>query len=68
MAGRKKIGLSDVRALETGSIIWDTAVAGFGARRQRNSIAYVLKYRTMDGRQRWYNWPPWCALDARYSP
>ena len=34
MAEKKRIGLRDVRALDTNKIIWDSAVAGFHARRQ----------------------------------
>ena len=52
MAEPKRIGLRDVRALAPGAIIWDAgkgAVAGFGARRQRDSVAYVLK--VPDGRR-----------------
>jgi hypothetical protein len=55
MAGeRKRIGLREVRALGPAEIVWDVAVAGFGARRQKGrAIAYFVKYRTADGRQRW---------------
>jgi len=55
MAGeRKQIGLREVRALGPGEIVWDSAVAGFGARRQKGpAITYFVKYRTADGRQRW---------------
>jgi integrase len=55
MAGeRKRIGLRDVRALGPGEIVWDSAVAGFGARRQKGpAVSYFVKYRTADGRQRW---------------
>ena len=46
-----------VEALPPDSTIWDTgkgAVSGFGARRQKgDAVAYVVKYRTADGRQRW---------------
>ena len=46
-----------VEALPQGSTVWDTgegAVSGFGARRQKSdAVAYVVKYRTSDGRQRW---------------
>ena len=45
MASGKRIGLREVRALTPGGIVWDGAVAGFGARRQRDSVAYILKYR-----------------------
>lgn len=55
MAGRerKRIGLREVRALQPEQEVWDAAVPGFGARRQRSdAIAYVLLYRTQEGRQR----------------
>ena len=51
---RKRIGLREVRALCPDEIVWDAAVAGFGARRQKGpAISYFVKYRTADGRQRW---------------
>jgi integrase len=51
---RKRIGLREVRALGPGEIVWDAAVAGFGARRQKGAaISYFVKYRTAGGRQRW---------------
>jgi hypothetical protein len=55
MAGeQKRIGLREVRALGPGEIVWDAAVAGFCARRQRGpAITYYVKYRTANGRQRW---------------
>jgi integrase len=70
MAGRKRIGLRDVRALKQGEMIWDGAVAGFGARRQTGeAIAYILKSRTAEGRQRWYtigrHGAPWTPDTAR---
>ena len=69
-AERKRIGLRDVRMLEPGGTVWDTAVAGFCARRQHSeAIAYCLKYRTADGRQRWHtigrHGAPWTPDDAR---
>jgi integrase len=56
--------------LGSGSEIWDGAVAGFGARRQRgDAIAYVLLYRTEEGRQRRYtigrHGAPWTPHTAR---
>ncbi len=49
--------LTMLRAMEPNSIAWDEgkgSVTGFGARRQKGpAIAYVIKYRTGDGRQRW---------------
>src|SRR5215471_5344594 len=53
IADRKRIGLPEVRALGPGAEIWDAAVPGFGARRQKGeTVAYVLMYRTREGRQR----------------
>jgi hypothetical protein len=50
---RKRIRLRDVRTLPLNSEIWDAAVAGFSARRQRSdAIAYVVLYRTPQGRGR----------------
>jgi integrase len=52
---RKRIGLKDVRALPPNSEIWDVAVTGFGARRQRSEgVAYIVLYRSREGRQRRY--------------
>src|SRR5947207_2518761 len=70
MADRKRIGLSEVRSLKLEGIVWDTAVPGFGARRQRGAaIAYFLKYRTREGRQRWHtigrHGAPWTPDAAR---
>src|SRR5262245_60838723 len=66
----KRIGLREVRALRPGEIVWDSAVVGFGARRQKGvAVAYVLKYRTRDGRQRWHtigrHGAPWTPDKAR---
>jgi hypothetical protein len=53
MADRKRIGLREVRALGPDAEIWDAAVPGFGARRQKGAaVSYVLMYRTREGRQR----------------
>lgn len=67
---RKRIGLREVRALPSGGTVWDTTVAGFCARRQQSkAVAYCLKYRTADGRQRWHtigrHGAPWTPDDAR---
>jgi hypothetical protein len=64
------IGLKNVRALQPGQIIWDDKVAGFGARRQKGpAVAYVLFYRTKEGRQRWHtigkHGSPWTPDSAR---
>ena len=52
------ITLKDIATLQPNTTIWDTgkgAVTGFGARRQKSSaITYFLKYRILDGSQRWH--------------
>jgi integrase len=70
MAERKRIGLQAVRTLREGEEIWDQAVPGFGARRQRSeAVAYVLLYRTADGRSRRFtigrHGAPWTPDTAR---
>jgi integrase len=70
MATKQRIGLRQVRALKPGTTIWDPSLSGFGARRQKgNSIAYVLFYRTHEGRQRWFtigrHGAPWTPETAR---
>lgn len=67
---RRRIGLREVRALAAGETIWDTAVIGFGARRQKGeAISYVVKYRTREGRQRFEtigrHGSPWTPDTAR---
>lgn len=72
-AERKPIGLRDVRALPPGGEVWDggtEGVAGFGARRQRSeAIAYVVLFRTAEGRLRRYtigrHGAPWTPETAR---
>ncbi len=66
----KRIGLREIRSLTPGEVVWDAAVPGFGARRQRGAaVAYVLKYRTVEGRQRWHtigrHGAPWTPDLAR---
>ena len=70
MANGKRIGLREVRALGPGAQIWDSAVPGFGARRQVGLVvSYVLVYRTREGRQRRYtigrHGAPWTPDTAR---
>src|SRR6476469_4822633 len=70
MAARPRIGLRRVRALEPGQTLWDSSLPGFGARRQQGeAITYVLKYRTAEGRQRWFtigqHGAPWTPETAR---
>src|ERR1700730_1607217 len=70
MVERRRIGLREVRALGPGEIIWDAAVAGFHARRQRGpAVTYAVFYRTKEGRQRWQkigrHGAPWTPEKAR---
>jgi integrase len=70
MVRRRRIGLHEVRALGPGETIWDATLPGFAARRQKGStVAYILKYRTAEGRQRWHtigrHGLPWTPDQAR---
>src|SRR5467141_3079049 len=70
MAVRSRIGLRQVRSLKPGETIWDQSLTGFGARRQKSdAVAYVLFYRTKEGRQRWFtigkHGAPWTPEMAR---
>ena len=70
MAERKRIGLREVRAMTPNTEIWDATVPGFGARRQAGTaIAYVLLYRTPEGRPRRFtigrHGAPWTPETAR---
>jgi integrase len=67
---RKRIGLREVRNLTPNSEVWDAGIKGFGARRQRSAVvAYVLLYRTIEGRSRRYtigrHGAPWTPETAR---
>src|SRR5262249_9058458 len=69
---KRRIALRDIRTLKPGEIIWDDAVGGFHARRQKSkTISYIVVYRTAQGRQRWQTigrhgspWTPDMARDA----
>jgi integrase len=70
MGERRRIGLREVRALPPGEMLWDAAVTGFAARRQKgDAITYVVKYRATGGRQRWLtigrHGAPWTPESAR---
>jgi integrase len=67
---RKRIGLREVRALRPDEMVWDTAVKGFAARRQKSdAVSYLVKYRATGGRQRWHtigrHGSPWTPESAR---
>src|SRR5438094_634997 len=69
-AMRKAIGLREVRALGLGQMMWDVAVTGFLARRQKSeAVTYFAFYRTAEGRQRWHkigrHGAPWTPETAR---
>jgi integrase len=68
------ITIKTIAAIGQDSTVWDEgrgAVTGFGARRQKGAaVAYIVKYRTVDGRQRWATigrhgapWTPGLARD-----
>jgi integrase len=67
------ITIKSIVAIPPSKTLWDEgkgAVAGFGARRQKgDAVAYVLKYRTSTGRQRWHtigrHGAPWTPDLAR---
>lgn len=65
---RKRIGLAVVNAMPANTIIWDTDLKGFCARRQRADVSYMLKTR-VKGRIRWYtigrHGQPWAPETAR---
>lgn len=71
MAGEKKrIGVRTIEALPPNSTVWDSAVTGFGARRQSGpAVAYVVTYRTAEGRARMQtigrHGAPWSPDTAR---
>jgi hypothetical protein len=70
VAVRSRIGLRQVRSMKPGETIWDASLTGFGARRQKSdAVAYVLFYRTAEGRQRWFtigrHGAPWTPEAAR---
>jgi hypothetical protein len=70
------ITIKSIAAIPPGKTLWDEgkgSVSGFGARRQKGeAVAYVLKYRTATGRQRWHtigrHGAPWTPdLVARFN-
>ena len=70
MIEKKRIGLREVRAIPEEGIVYDDAIPGFAARRQKGSaVTYVLRYRTAEGRQRWHtigrHGAPWTPDEAR---
>jgi site-specific recombinase XerD len=67
---RKRIGIREVEGIGPNGELWDTVVSGFGIRRQRSpAVAYILLYRTADGRSRRFtigrHGSPWTPDAAR---
>jgi integrase len=58
MKGRKvkaKLGHRVVSAMQPNSLVWDTEIRGFCARRQFSDVVtYSVVFRTKDNNQRWY--------------
>jgi integrase len=70
MGVKRRIGIREIAALGAGTTVWDTDVAGFGARRQKSSsVSYIVFYRTAEGRQRVFtigkHGSPWTPDTAR---
>jgi integrase len=63
-----KISKQTVDRLPLGSMLWDTAIVGFGIRRQRKSPFYLIRYR-INGRQHFLtigrHGSPWTVDTAR---
>jgi len=63
-----KLTKSTVEKLPLHSVMWDSAVVGFGARRQLRHVHYLLRYR-LNGRQRFVSigkhGSPWTVETAR---
>jgi integrase len=65
-----KINLQAVKSLGVNQVRWDPTLSGFGIRRQGGTVvSYILKYVTVDGRQRLYtigkHGKPWSPATAR---
>jgi integrase len=70
MPAKRGVTLASVRALALNTTVWDGAIPGFGARKQKSDAAtFILKYRTAAGRQRLYTigrfGAPWTPDTAR---
>jgi len=63
-----KITLNVVKTLQPGSLVWDRDVKGFGVRRQRQAVKYILKSR-IRGKDHWFaigtHGAPWTPDTAR---
>src|SRR6516164_2965642 len=63
-----KLTKATVERLAPNSVLWDTALVGFAARRQRRHVHYLLRYR-INGHQRFHSigrhGSPWTVDQAR---
>ena len=63
-----KVTKAAVERLPVGTLLWDQSLVGFGARRQRRHVFYLLRYR-LNGRQRFItigrHGSPWTPDSAR---
>lgn len=51
----QKIGMRNILAMQPQTILWDSIVRGFNARRQYgDAITFSVFYRTLDQQQRWH--------------
>ncbi len=64
-----KIGIRDIAALQPHSILWDSIVRGFHARRQFGpDITFAVFYRNQENLQRWHKigrFGVWTVSQAR---
>ena len=52
---KAKIGVKLIGEMPQNSIIWDTTIAGFNARRQRgDAVPYSVIFRNREGTQKWF--------------
>jgi integrase len=50
-----KIGIRDIKPMAPNTVIWDTSVRGFHARRQfTDAVTFAVFYRNQEGLQRWH--------------
>jgi integrase len=69
LPSRARLNSRHIGSLQPGQVIWDSVVNGFGARRQAGPVSFILRYRTVDGRQRTFtigkDGSPWSPATAR---
>ena len=56
-----KITKATVERLPLNEVLWDQSLVGFGARRQRKHVHYLLRYR-INGRQKFISGMPQILL------